>query len=375
MKGRFLSLLMALSLALSLSIPAFAATEVHMHHPLEPYTCSLWAKTEFDRAVSSLRLDDFLYFYPDGTANIARDEFASLAVHFLCVQEKSGSIMRDIAAKAVGTVDKYGRLTDIFTDTNLGDVIAAYHLGIIQGRGEGIFDPDASISRQEAAVLLLNTYKSYGGILPEDIPALSFADAEQIAPWAKDSVSILSDWGIMNGLPDGTFSPDAPYTREQSILTVLRLYENAPLSQHKNNVPLLFSQEHILSYFEEMDSKSSRENTYGYTLTNRWEGKEGLLIRMDWDGRYPISLFYYIHQDGWVRYVDFGVCATPWSRLYPDLALENPHFSEDGKTFFATITLPQDVFDGTSDNIAHPKGTYAVSVNLESMEATQNKIA
>ncbi len=370
MKGRFLSLLVALALALSLSIPAFATGEIHEQQPATPYTCSLWAKPELDRAMMPLRLEDFLQKYPDATANMSRLEFASLGVHFFCVQQKSNGIVRNLATAPLTKLNEHGRLEAVFTDTDDFDVTDAYYLGIIQGRGEGIFDPDASISRQEAAVLLLNTYKSYGGVLPEDIPALSFADAEQIAPWARDSVAILSDWGIMNGLPDGTFAPDAPYTREQSILTVLRLYENAPLSQHKNNVPLLFSQKDILSYFEEIETKS-REDNYGHIIANRWEGKEGLLIRLDWGGTmHSDSVFYYLHQDGWVRDVDFGVYSTPWGRLSPDIELENPHFSEDGKTFFATITVPRDVLEvANPDNILYPKGTYAVSVNLESMEA------
>ena len=51
-------------------------------------------------------------------------------------------------------------------------------------------------------------------------PALTFTDSAAIQPWAAEYVSTLCAMGILSGMGDGRFCPDAPMTRAQ-IATVL----------------------------------------------------------------------------------------------------------------------------------------------------------
>lgn len=61
-----------------------------------------------------------------------------------------------------------------------------------------------------------------GHPLPQAAPA--FSDSAAIASWAAAGVGQVQAAGIMAG--DGsTFLPQSPYTREQCILTALRLYK------------------------------------------------------------------------------------------------------------------------------------------------------
>lgn len=59
----------------------------------------------------------------------------------------------------------------------------------------------------------------------------NFADAGDFAPWAADGIAFVSGLTdpttggkVMGGTGSGGFSPTAPYSREQAILTSLRLF-------------------------------------------------------------------------------------------------------------------------------------------------------
>ena len=61
-------------------------------------------------------------------------------------------------------------------------------------------------------------------------PVVEFTDITNAADWAADSIktttSIFSSTGknVMGGVGNGMFDPLGAYTREQSILTVYRLF-------------------------------------------------------------------------------------------------------------------------------------------------------
>jgi len=53
----------------------------------------------------------------------------------------------------------------------------------------------------------------------------SIADNNNISPWANVGVGQVQAAEIMGGTGNNMFSPSNPYTREQSIITILRLRE------------------------------------------------------------------------------------------------------------------------------------------------------
>lgn len=71
--------------------------------------------------------------------------------------------------------------------------------------------------------MLAKAYRVVGKTLPEVSEDLPFQDAEQIADWAKESVAVMYHWGILQGKEDGSFDPQGSFTREQCLLTLLRL--------------------------------------------------------------------------------------------------------------------------------------------------------
>ncbi len=94
-------------------------------------------------------------------------------------------------------------------------------LGIINGYEDGSFRPEAKITREEAAVILSRLLALYD---MKDISDVSYADAASIQSWAVDGVRTTSEYGIMNGVGDNKFNPKGQYTVEQSIVTILRVF-------------------------------------------------------------------------------------------------------------------------------------------------------
>jgi len=110
-----------------------------------------------------------------------------------------------------------------FNDTTDVNVQKMGGLGIVTGIGGGYFAPDRTITRQEAAALLARLAYAIGQPLPASAP--TFADNAGIASWAVNRVGQVQAAGIMTGVGNNNFAPNGTYTREQSIVSMLRLFE------------------------------------------------------------------------------------------------------------------------------------------------------
>ena len=112
-----------------------------------------------------------------------------------------------------------------FLDTESKTIRKLATAGIIAGYDDGTFRPNNSITRQEAAVLLGKTYEYLLGKAEKDKDIYEYADDNEIGDWAKMSVALMHDTGIMQGVGETKFSPKTTYTNEQSIATIMRLYD------------------------------------------------------------------------------------------------------------------------------------------------------
>ena len=108
-----------------------------------------------------------------------------------------------------------------FSDTTDFNVQKMAGLGVVNGVGGGKFDPNGTLTREQAATILARLAEAMGHPLPQAAP--SFSDSAAISSWAAAGVGQVQAAGIMAG--DGSaFTPQGAYTREQCILTALRLY-------------------------------------------------------------------------------------------------------------------------------------------------------
>ena len=52
-----------------------------------------------------------------------------------------------------------------------------------------------------------------------------YADEEDIGSWAEEAVYQMNTAKVMMGVGEDKFAPKSTYTNEQSIATILRLYD------------------------------------------------------------------------------------------------------------------------------------------------------
>jgi hypothetical protein len=132
---------------------------------------------------------------------------------------------------AVNLLRKYGYDVDsavpkMFADTNDTDIGIAAALGITNGTdaARNLFSPNGQLTREQAATLLNNVL----GVLGEraERGAVAWTDADAISSWALQSASDMYHCGVISGTDAGklVFSPKMPYTHEQSIVTLLRMW-------------------------------------------------------------------------------------------------------------------------------------------------------
>lgn len=139
--------------------------------------------------------------------------------------DPQGKITRGEFAKILATasgddLDQYEGKTsfnDVVTGKWFSNPIEwAYQNGIVQGKGDGIYAPTDNISRQDIAVMIVR-YADYKGItLPEIKPAVTFADDAEIGFWAKDAVAAMQKAGIIDGKGDNIFAPKDNATRAEA---------------------------------------------------------------------------------------------------------------------------------------------------------------
>jgi len=110
-----------------------------------------------------------------------------------------------------------------FNDTNDVNVRKMGYLGVVQGVGGGNFAPNSTITREQAAVMLARLAYAIGQPILASAP--TFADNNALSSWAVDGVGQMQASGIMGGVGNNRFDANGEYTREQSIITMLRLFE------------------------------------------------------------------------------------------------------------------------------------------------------
>ena len=110
-----------------------------------------------------------------------------------------------------------------FTDTTNSKIIRLNAMGIINGKTETEFAPNDLLTREEAAVIL-NRMVNKTIPVPVTEMYFNFDDEASISGWASDSIQVMCNMGVMNGVGNNKFAPKETYTTEQAIVTIVRVY-------------------------------------------------------------------------------------------------------------------------------------------------------
>lgn len=115
-----------------------------------------------------------------------------------------------------------------FLDTQNPSVSALFLLGVINGKSSTEFAPMDSITREEAAAILHRMCKVLemkDVYMDYRLSSYMFADTASFSDWATESIYNIYLHGVMQGVGDDCFDPKSPYSMEQAITTMIRLYD------------------------------------------------------------------------------------------------------------------------------------------------------
>jgi len=133
------------------------------------------------------------------------------------------AMTRGMLVTALGrlaNVDTKAYTTNSFTDVKADSTFRpyiewAYKNSIVQGTGNGKFEPNRAITREEIAVIFSNFAKATGYTLPVTRTATTYADASSIGSAYKTAVTAMQQAGIMMGGSGNKFNPKSSATRAE----------------------------------------------------------------------------------------------------------------------------------------------------------------
>lgn len=148
-----------------------------------------------------------------------------------------------------------------------GNVSAMTNLSILEGKGQGTFQPNASITREEAAALLVRMLKQTSG--STGLLSTTYVDASDISVWAKPYVQKVYLLGLMRG-SDGLFRPQDQVTREEAAVMLDAILQKKEWSQQLGNAVSLGIQLGWQYNSTTAEFKKQVEQSEVNTLVPRW---------------------------------------------------------------------------------------------------------
>ena len=178
--------------------------------------------------------------YADTAGHWAKDDIAFAAGRGLISGATATAFAPDTAITRADFLMALGRLSaaDVsgykqssFADVSHGSAAMPYiewavANEIASGTGGVEFSPDAIITREQMALMMVNYAKATGQTLSAARQAEPFADAGNISDWAKEAVKAVQQAGIITGESDSLFDPQGSATRAEASAILRRFAEN-----------------------------------------------------------------------------------------------------------------------------------------------------
>lgn len=178
--------------------------------------------------------EDFLELAPWAERAVLRMDQLGLIPETVKSQPMSGTMTRaDLCRMVMRSYKLLTGLTDedlgvpeqVFLDTTDADVLNAYALGIINGRGSGIFDPDSPISRQDFFTISANFLRAVDYWYVDDITCdlSAYPDADQLAAYAVHPTGVMVTVGAVQGDDTGALNPAKEIVSQEAVAIFHRI--------------------------------------------------------------------------------------------------------------------------------------------------------
>ncbi|MEW6573797.1 MAG: S-layer homology domain-containing protein [Bacillota bacterium] len=98
--------------------------------------------------------------------------------------------------------------------------------GLIFGYGDGLFRPEASITREELAAMVIRSLEKGGRqlqVADTDAVLGQFVDGAEIQGWAREAAAVAVQVGLIKGRDGGRFAPKENATRAEAIVILKRM--------------------------------------------------------------------------------------------------------------------------------------------------------
>lgn len=109
-----------------------------------------------------------------------------------------------------------------FIDTSHVWALKGATVGISDGVGNGLFNPDGEVTREQLATMLIRTLQ-LGNLSLSKPGRYRYSDDATISDWAKESMYIARENGILSGIGNDMADPKGYATVEQIMVIVNRI--------------------------------------------------------------------------------------------------------------------------------------------------------
>lgn len=206
-----ISLALAVVLTLALVLPVRAAEG-------ETMKASPWAVAELERAWEHGVFPEEIDPYRDDcTRGMIRAEFAAITVRLyelLGGKLHQSQSFQQLHPHPFTDIDNYDY-----------DIREAYGLGFVYGVDKERFDPNGTLTREQAAAMLGRVYEKFHGPVPY-AEATPFADDRKISAYAINGVALLARNGVVGGIGNNEFAPKKTLTVQEAVIMALRMLES-----------------------------------------------------------------------------------------------------------------------------------------------------
>ena len=233
------------------------------------------------------------------------------------------------------------------------------------------------ITRQEAAGMLARAYHIYSGEVHDDMEPLTYTDKADIADNAKADVQLMTHLGVMTDVGDGRFDPEGPYSVEDSVVGLYRLYQNTCVGK-KPDQPDIF-------YLTPRQKQITQANSCGSYATSAENDATFAIVYSENGGHMgPISTYVWVVDANGTcqRYRNVIKSAHDiywgegeWGMT--DASIEKIWLSDDGSKVYYQSTVKEDVYpyypNGTYGKLLFAKGVYTVTLDVATGKQTYTR--
>lgn len=177
-----------------------------------------WAQESLEKAFDAgllVRVEIDPY-EEDCAQHMTRAQFATVMVD---LYQAMGGSLDDVRVSTInGRYEPFDDVSDL-------NVSIAYKVGFVTGTSATTFDPEGTLTREQAAVMLSRVYAKLHGDIPT-VTATTFADDAAVSAWAKAGVAFMADKGIVGGVGNNAFAPQQTLSIQEAVVMAQRMLEN-----------------------------------------------------------------------------------------------------------------------------------------------------